>query len=265
MPSRTMIDVGKQVRLNRILNPATGNMVMIPMDHGVILGPICGIVDPADTVDKVIEGGADAVAFNAGMAASLYTRYMNRCGTVFQLTNAITDEDDLTLIASVEYALRHGADAISIQVILGSKHERQMLDDARGVADACSRWGLPLLMMMYPTDKLLEQLGPEAVLRAARAGAELGADIVKTSYPGDRDTFQRLVDACPVPVVVAGGPQKETVSEVLQMIEDAMSCGAIGIALGRNVWQSADPTRMVASIVELVHQGKKVSELSWTG
>ena len=134
-----MIDVGKQVRLNRILNSATGNMVMIPMDHGVILGPIEGVDNIGQTVDKVIAGGADSIAFNAGMAASLYPHYSNRCGSVFQLTNAISGDEHLTLIADVEYALRLGADAISIQVIVGSKLERQMLDQAARVAETCSR------------------------------------------------------------------------------------------------------------------------------
>ena len=265
MAHRTMVDVGKQVRLSRIANPATGNMVMVPMDHGVILGPIEGMDDIAGTVDKVIEGGADAIAFNAGMASSLYERYVNRCGTVFQLTNAITDDFDLTQIATVEQALRQGADAVSIQVIIGSEQETRMLEQAGSVVESCSRWGLPLLMMMYPTEEMFSEIGTEAVVRAARAGAELGADIVKSSYTGDRESFQRLVDCCPVPVVVAGGPKADTELEILEMIAEAMACGALGIALGRNIWQSSDPARMVASIVELVHEGKSVSQLGWTG
>jgi fructose-bisphosphate aldolase/2-amino-3,7-dideoxy-D-threo-hept-6-ulosonate synthase len=265
MPIKTVIDVGKQVRLNRIINPTTGNMIMVPMDHGIILGAVQGIADIADTFDKVVAGGADSIAFNAGMSASLYTRYSNRCGTVFQLTNAISDDDDLTLIASVEYALRQGADAVSIQVIVGSKHERRMLDDARAVVEQSNRWGIPLMTMMYPSESFYSQHGARAIQRSARAGAELGADIVKTSYSGDHDSFQELVDSCPVPVVVAGGAKKDTVVEVLEMIEDAIACGACGIALGRNIWQSSDPQRMVESIVEIVHHGKKASELEWVG
>lgn len=263
MAPKLMIDVGKEIRYGRIVNPETGKMVMIPLDHGIVLGPLTGIERPAETVRQVVAGGADAVIFNAGLAPSIYPEYMNRCGAVFNLTNIITGEDDLRLISTVEYALRNGADGISVQVMVGSPHERHMLDNFRIVADECSRWGLPLLAMMYPTEELLAERGHAVELLAARAGAELGADIVKTSYTGDRDSFKALVDACPVPVVIAGGPRQENSREVLQMVEEAMACGAAGVALGRNVWQSPDPTKMTAALVEIVHHGKTVSELNW--
>ena len=261
MKTGATIDVGKQVRFNRIVNPETGKTVMIPLDHGIILGPIKGIEDPSDTVDKIVAGGANAVIFNSGIARWIYPQYMNRCGTVFNLSNIITGENDLTLISSVEYAVRHAADAISVQVIIGSPHERHMLDNFRIVADECSRWSLPLLAMMYPTEELLAQRGVEAHLHAARAGAEMGADIVKTSYTGDPETYARLVDACPAPVVVAGGPKKDTLHEILQMVREAMDSGAAGVALGRNVWQSSDPTKMIEALVQIVHYGKSVTEL----
>ena len=129
----------------------------------------------------------------------------------------------------------------------------------------CGRWGVPLMTMMYLASAFHEEHGTEAIQRAARAGVELGADIVKTSYTGDHDSFKALVDSCPVPVVVAGGEKKDTIREVLEMIEDSIACGARGIALGRNIWQSPDPERMVASIVRIVHHGARVSDLGWTG
>lgn len=248
-----MTDVGKQIRYNRIVNPDTGKMVIIPLDHGIILGPMKGIEDPAIAVKKVVAGGADCVLFNASMAKWLYPEYMNRCGAVFNLTNIITIENDMTLINSVEYALRQAADAISVQVIVGSEYERHMLNNFRVVAEECARWSLPLLAMMYPTDELEAKMGDDAHLLAARAGAEMGADIVKTSYTGNKDSFARLVEACPAPVVVAGGSKKDSEEEVLQMIKDAMDCGASGIALGRNVWQSKDPTAVTRALVEIVH------------
>ena len=261
MAARAMIDVGKQVRYNRIVNPKTGRTVMVPLDHGIILGPIAGIEDPAETVRRVVAGGADAVIFNTGLASSIYEQYMNHCGAIFNLTNIVTAENDLALISSVQYAVRSGADGVSIQVQVGSPHERRMLNNACIVADECSRWGMPLLGMMYPTDSLLRERGDSAVLHAARAGAELGVDIVKTSYTGDSESFKRLVDACPVPVVIAGGPRSESVQGVLEMVRDAVDCGAAGVALGRNVWQSTDPERTTAALVDIVHHGKAVREI----
>ena len=108
---------------------------------------------------------------------------------------------------------------------------------------------------------MLEKRGNDVQLLAARAGAELGADIVKVSYTGGRASFKALVEACPRPVVIAGGPHKETIREVLEIVEDAMACGAIGIALGRNIWQSANPTALTAALGEVIHKGARVSEL----
>ncbi len=256
-----MIDVGKQVRYNRIVNPETGRTVIVPLDHGIILGPIAGIENPSETVRKVVAGGANAVIFNTGLAPSIYGAYMNRCGAICNLINSITGASELTLISSVESALRCGADAVSVQVLVGSPHERHMLNNARIVADECARWSMPLLAMMYPTEEALAKMGTEVELLAARAGAELGADIVKVSYTGDQDSFQALVDACPRPVVIAGGPKKETIRAALEMVEDAIACGAAGVALGRNIWQSPDPVRMTAALVDIVQHGKTVAEL----
>ncbi len=256
-----MIDVGKQIRYNRIVDPDTGKTVIVPMDHGILYGPASGIEDPSATVRRVVAGGANAVIFNSGMAASVYQEYSNRCGAIFNLTNIITDESYLTLISSVELAVRSAADGVTAQVLVGSPHEQHMVNDVRIVVDECHRWSMPLLLMMYPTEELLKEKGTDAQLLAARAGAELGADIVKVSYTGDRHSFKALVDTCPRPVVIAGGPKKETIREVLEMVEEAMDCGAIGIALGRNIWQSLDSTVMTSAMVDIIHRGKTVGDL----
>ena len=109
MSTERTTDVGKKIRYDRIVNPGTGKTVMIPLDHGVILGPVAGIEDPGDTVRQVVTGGADAVILNAGMAGNLYPEYGNRCGSILNLSNIITGENDLTLIGSVEYALKQAA------------------------------------------------------------------------------------------------------------------------------------------------------------
>ncbi len=256
-------NVGKEVRINRIINPDTGKMVIIPLDHGIILGPMEGIEDPRHTVKQVVTGGADSILFNASLAGWIYPEYLNKCGSIFNLTNIITSDNDLTLINSVDFAVRHAADAVSVQVMIGSPHERHMLNNFRIISEECSEWNVPLLAMMYPTEDLVSKMGAEAHLLAARAGAEMGADIVKTSYTGDRESFSKLVECCPAPVVVAGGPKTGASIDTLSMVRDAMDCGAAGVALGRNVWQHNDITAMTEALVQVVHENAQVSDLAY--
>ena len=120
---------------------------------------------------------------------------------------------------------------------------------------------MPLIAMMYPRGKaILNPNDVEVVAHAARAGAELGADIVKTNYTGDIDSFRRVVEGCPVPVVIAGGPKTETDMEFLQMIEGAMQAGARGVAIGRNVFQHHDPVKITMAIAAIVNKGKTADE-----
>jgi fructose-bisphosphate aldolase/2-amino-3,7-dideoxy-D-threo-hept-6-ulosonate synthase len=120
---------------------------------------------------------------------------------------------------------------------------------------------MPLLAMMYPRGKdIINPHDPELIAHVARVGAELGADVVKTLYTGDPDTFKDVVQGCPVPIVIAGGPKTNTDEEFLQMIEGAMEGGARGVAIGRNVFQHENPTKITKAITEIVHYKKSVEE-----
>ena len=129
-----------------------------------------------------------------------------------------------------------------------------MLKSTGRIAEECDKWGMPLLAMMYPRGPKIEnEHDPDVVKLAARVGAELGADIVKTNYTGDPDTFKEVVDGCPVPVIIAGGPKVETAKQLLEMVYDAIEVGGAGIAIGRNVFQAKDPAKMTKALVEIVH------------
>jgi len=129
------------------------------------------------------------------------------------------------------------------------------------VSERCDFWGMPLIAMMYPRGKaIVNPNDVEVVSHAARAGAELGADIIKTNYTGDVDSFRRVVEGCPVPVVIAGGPKTETDMEFLQMIEGALQAGARGVAIGRNVFQHKDQVKMTMAIAAIVNKGKTAEE-----
>jgi fructose-bisphosphate aldolase / 2-amino-3,7-dideoxy-D-threo-hept-6-ulosonate synthase len=250
---------GLKARYDRIVNPVTGKAVMIPFDHGITVGPIKGIVDPRQTVRAAVAGKADCVMFNQGLADVLFPEYNTKIGAIHILTNSCTTEE-ATLFGSVERAVKYAADAVSVIIMVGSEYERRMIEMGRVVVDACEQWNMPSLFMMYPTDEYAAKLGkPEAVAHVARAGAELGATIVKTAWVGSKAAMAKVVEGCPAPMVVAGGGKKP-LEDTFQMVRDCIDVGAIGIAMGRNAWGSENPTAMVTALHNLVQDGAKVKE-----
>ena len=259
-----MSKIGKAIRLERILDRKTHRTVIVPMDHGISVGPIAGITDLPTTVDKVAEGGANAVLGHMGLPLHGHRGYGRDIGLIIHLSASSSlgpDPNHKVLVTEVEDAIRVGADAVSIHVNVGAEDEAEMLHDLGRVARTCDLWGMPLIAMMYPRgSKVKSEHGVEYVKLAARIGSELGADIIKTNYTGDIDSFRTVVEGCPVPVVIAGGPKTETDMEFLQMIEGAMQAGARGVAIGRNVFQHQDPVKMTMAIAAIVNKGKTADE-----
>lgn len=253
-------DVGKEIRMSRIMNISDGRMIMIPLDHGIV-GTVKGIENPTKTIEKVVSGGADSVLFNIGLTSSVYQSYIGKCGAIYNLTNAVTDKKKQTLLSSVEQAIRLGADAVSVQITLGSPFEDQMISNYKTVYDACSCYGIPLLLMSYFNKEVMgERTWTHCITQTARVGAELGADIVKISYPGSKEALIEVVNSCPIPIVVAGGEKKDSVNETLEMVYDSIEAGAVGVAMGRNVWQYKEPEKLVKSLNAIIHKGKSVEE-----
>ncbi len=259
-----MSEIGKSVRMERIFNRETGNTIIIPMDHGVGAGPIKGLIDMPTTVNKVAEGGANAVLGHMGLAKHGHRGYGRDVGLIIHLSGSTSlgpDPNHKVLVTSMEEAIKVGADAVSVHTNIGADDEAKMLQDLGFVARKCDEWGMPLLAMTYPRGKkVTSEHDVEFVKHAARIGAELGADIVKTNYTGDPDSFKEVIDGCPVPVVIAGGPQMDTEKQLLEMIYDALSVGCKGVAMGRNVFQSDDPTHLVECICKVVHGGMTPDE-----
>jgi len=259
-----MTEIGKMIRIERIMHRDSRNIVIIPMDHGISDGPIKGLIDVADTINKVAEGGADAVLMQKGIVTHGHRGYGHDVGLIVHMSASTIlgpDPNNKVQVCSVEEVMKMGADAVSIHVNVGSETEADQLQKLGSVAEECNYWGMPLLAMMYPRGKdISNPHDPELIAHVARVGAELGADVVKTLYTGNPDTFKDVVQGCPVPIVIAGGPKTNTDEEFLQMIEGAMEGGARGVAIGRNVFQHENPTKITKAITEIVHYKKSVEE-----
>ncbi|NPV63115.1 MAG: class I fructose-bisphosphate aldolase family protein [Methanotrichaceae archaeon] len=250
--------------MERIFNRETGRAVIIPMDHGVTVGPIKGIRSVKAVADLVASAGADAAVVHKGAAVFGHRGYGRDLGLIIHLSASTSlgpDPNNKVLVATVEEALKLGADGVSIHVNVGAEDEGHMLSTLGTISRSCQEWGVPLLAMMYPRGrKIKDEYSEEAVAHAARVGAELGADIVKTNYTGDPDSFSRVVEGCPMPVVIAGGPRVESELDLLTMVEEAIAAGAAGVAIGRNVFQAEDPVLITRRICAVVHQGLSASE-----
>jgi fructose-bisphosphate aldolase/2-amino-3,7-dideoxy-D-threo-hept-6-ulosonate synthase len=259
-----MSEIGKSIRIERIMDRNSRNMVIIPMDHGISDGPIKGLINIADSINRVAEGGANAVLMQKGMIKHGHRGYGHDVGLIVHISASTSlgpDPNNKVQVCSVEEVMKMGADAVSIHVNVGSETEADQLQKFGKVAEDCNNWGIPLLAMMYPRGKkVTNPHDPEMVAHAARVGAELGADVVKTVYTGDEDSFRDVVKGCPVPVVIAGGPKTETDEQFLEMIRGAIDAGGRGVAIGRNVFQHENPTKITRAITEIVHKNRTVEE-----
>ncbi len=255
--------MGKQIRMERIMDRNTGKIVVIPLDHGVSVGPIKGLIDMGKTVDLVAKGGANAVLGHVGLPLHGHRGYGKDIGLILHLsgsTNLSPDPNHKVLVNTVESAISMGADAVSIHINIGADDEATMLEDFGYISQQCRHFGMPLLAMVYPRGKKIkDEKDVEVVKLAARVGEELGADIVKVPYTGSTKTFKEVVDGCQIPVLIAGGSKGDEF-QTLTMIEDAIKAGAAGVAMGRNSFQAEDPVRFVKAVCEVVHKGKTAKQ-----
>jgi len=255
---------GKMIRMERIIDRNSGKMVIVPMDHGITMGPIKGLENMKETIDKMVKGGANAILLHKGIVGAGHRGRGKDIGLIVHLSGSTTmspDPNTKVLVCTVEEAIKLGADAVSVQVNLGAETETEMLRHLGQVSKICQDWGMPLLAMMYTRGKKIDsEFNVKFVKHAARVGAELGADIVKVNYTGSPQTFRQVTRGCPVPVVIAGGEKVETDMDLFQMVEGALAGGAAGVSIGRNAFQHRDPVKIVRAIVKMVHKNASPQE-----
>jgi fructose-bisphosphate aldolase / 2-amino-3,7-dideoxy-D-threo-hept-6-ulosonate synthase len=253
--------LGKDIRLNRILK--NGKMLCIPMDHGISSGPLDGIKDITRFIYDTEKSGLSCILLNKGIIKIL-PRPIN-IGLIAHMSASTSlgpDPNKKVLLGSVKEAIRLGADAVSVHINIGSREEPMMLYSLGLIADECNKWGMPLIAMMYPRgENIKNPHDPSIISHAARIGAEAGADIVKTVYTGDTDTFKDVVKSCPVPIVIAGGPKSNTNKDILELCHGAIQAGSIGITFGRNIFTHSNPKKLIKALYEIIIENKKYEEV----
>jgi len=253
---------GTRARLERI--GTDGRYLIVPMDHGITMGAVRGLADIEATIDGITRGGADAVLTQKGIAPRVHPN-KNGAGYIVHLNGSTTvgpDERDKRLTGTVEDAIRVGADAVSFHINVGSQYEPEQLSDLGELTTAAARYGMPVLAMTYARGPDIRE-DPEGyaedLAHAARLGEELGADLIKTSYSGSAETFERVVESTRLPVVIAGG-SKGTDEETLAMVRGAMDAGAAGVSMGRSIFQHDQPERIAEGVAAVIHDGASAAE-----
>ncbi len=251
---RGEMNSGKEIRLHRLF-AGDEKTVIAALDHGIAgLTPLEGLARPDRLLPAVVSAGADALIVTPGLARS-FAGLFGKAGVIVRVDcgpTALTAAWPETRPAiSVEDAVRLGADAVIAMGIVGAPGESASLQALAELAGQCDRWSIPLVAEMLPGGFAASECSADQVAVAARVGAELGADLIKIRYT-NAETFGAVTHACYRPVVVLGG-SKQSLELLVTSTRGAMAAGAKGVAVGRNIWQAADPGSVVASLVEAVH------------
>jgi putative autoinducer-2 (AI-2) aldolase len=252
------MDWGMINRMNSIFKPQDGRTVMLAVDHGYFLGPVSRLEEPAKTIEPLIPY-ADSLMLTRGVLRNcIDPKYTIPIVLRVSGGNSIIGKDlsDEGITVSLEDALRLNVCALAMSIYVGSNHEHQTLINLANLINQAQNYGMPVLAVTA-VGRELEKRDAKYLSLSCRIAAELGAHMVKTYYCED---FQKVVKSCPVPIVIAGGPKLKTERDALDMAYQAIACGAKGVDMGRNIWQSDWPQAMISAIRSIVHENSSVKK-----
>ena len=249
---------GMKNRLSQLIQK-DGKALFLPIDHGYFQGPTHMLEKPGETI-KPLWPYADALMMTRGILRNCINPAIEK-PVILRVSGAATvvgeDLANENLITSIQEIVRLNAMAVSMSVFVGSKYEHQSLSNLAKLVDECEDFGIPV-MAVTAVGRELEKREARYLALCARVAAEIGARVVKTYYCADK--FEKVVEGCPVPVVIAGGPKTETQQEVFDFVYDGMQKGAIGVNLGRNIWQTEHPVAAIRAIRAIIHEDHTAKE-----
>lgn len=246
------MDWGMKNRLSRLVQ-ADGRCFFLPIDHGYFQGPTRCLEKPGETIKPLLPY-CDALFVTRGVLRSCVEAVGSKpiilrvSGGTSMAGNDLANEG---LTTSIQEIVRLNASAVGISIFVGSDYEHKTLMNLAGLVNDCENYGIPV-MAVTAVGRETEKMEARHLALSCRIAAELGAKVVKTYWC--KKDFDKVVKGCPVPVVMAGGPKCETGLQVLEFVYDGMQKGAIGVNLGRNVWQNAHPVAMAKALQAIIHQ-----------
>lgn len=251
------MDWGMKNRLSKIIKPNDGRCVMLAVDHGYFLGPTERLEIPEKTIRPLLQH-ADSLMLTRGVLRTSVNPSTD-VPMVLRVSGgtSIVGEDlsNETITVSIEDAIKLNASCLALSVFVGSKYEHQTLANLAKLVDEGERYGIPVLAVTAVGKEMVRDARYLGL--ACRVAAELGAHLIKTYYCTN---FEKVVEGCPVPVIIAGGKKLPTEKEVFELTFNALRDGACGVDMGRNIWQSEFPISMIKTIKAMVHENFTVKE-----
>jgi putative autoinducer-2 (AI-2) aldolase len=245
------LDWGMKSRLSRLVKP-DGHCQFLPIDHGYFQGPTRCLERPGETIRELLPY-ADGLFVTRGVLRSAVDPTTDT-PIILRVSGGTSvvgkDLANEIITTSVEEIIRLNVAAVGLSIFVGSDYEKETLQNLSMLVDECEDYGIPV-MAVTAVGKELEKRTARFLGLSCRIAAELGAKIVKTYYCGE--DFEKVTNGCPVPVVIAGGPKCETELEVFDFVYDGIRKGAIGVNLGRNVWQNPHPAAMMRALNGVIH------------
>ncbi|MDD5005304.1 MAG: 3-hydroxy-5-phosphonooxypentane-2,4-dione thiolase [Candidatus Omnitrophica bacterium] len=254
------MDWGMKNRISKLIRPDTGRAVWLAVDHGYFLGPVSKLEQPKKTIEPLLPY-SDALMLTRGVLrncidANIDTPVILRVSGGNSIVGKDLSNEGIT--ACMEEAIRLNVCAVALSVYIGTAHEHQTLINLSRLIDEGQRYGIPVLAVTA-VGKELEKRDARYLSLCCRICAELGAQLVKTYYC---DNFEKVTKSCPIPVVIAGGPKLDTDMDAFKLAYDAIQEGAVGVDMGRNIWQSEFPVAKIKAIRAIVHENASVKKAS---
>lgn len=248
----------KNIRMKRLFGSQSQHTVINALDHGVTCGPMKGIENLEEILSIIGNSQSDAVILHKGNIRRLAGMLPKQIGIIMHLSASVNFSpyaNTKVLVASVEEAVRMGADGVSIHVNLGQENDNLMLQDFGKVSEQCAYYGMPLLVMIYPKVEMQSaSLQIRYIAHSIRVCEELGADIVKIPYVADESALKEILQYAHIPVVMAGGDCQKSEQDILKTVEAGMKNGLSGVSMGRNIFQNAQPDKLLDQLCEIVHK-----------
>ncbi len=253
------MDWGMANRFSKIIRPKNGRCVMLAVDHGYFLGPTEKLEVPQKVIEPLLPH-VDSIMLTRGVLRTSLPP-ISDVPIVLRVSGATSiigdDLSNETITTSFEDALRLNVSCLALSIFVGSKYEHQTLANLASLVDNGERYGIPILAVTAVGKEMVRDARYLGL--ACRIAGELGAHVVKTYYC---ENFEKVIEGCPVPVIIAGGKKLAKDKDVLELTFNAINEGASGVDMGRNIWQSDYPVAMIKAVRAIVHDGFTIQEAS---